>query len=1199
MSEGAAPPPRRQIGPYRVLRLLGRGSQAQVFLARRKGSRRPIALKVLAPQSDDDLARAEREVAIVRALAHPRIVRLLDAGRADDGRIYLALPRLHGETLAARVARGPLPVADVVAIGRQVADALAHAHALGIVHRDLKPSNIFLVDDEGLDARVLDFGLAGRVDASAPATPGALLGTPAYMSPEQARGDRDIDARADVWGLAAVLYECLAGAPPFHGDSVLATLYRVAFEEPPPLAAQRADVPDALWAVVRRGLSKARAARHDDMRALGVALAACAGLAASAPTVAPALDASPEPPEEVRLVTVAVAQELTDVDRFERLARDHGATVLRLARSSAVAIFGAEVTHGDEAARALQVAQTASFAAVGVGVATGHALRTVGRGAVEGLVDAAARLARHGGVTIDAATMELTRHRFVLRARGALGFEVVPDVVGQDETRPWQAPFVGRSAETAALADVALATARGPAAAVILGGAGTGKSRTLREAAARLRAHHPGARVLWARCDQLRRETPYAALREAIAAVDPLAADALSPARPAIDAQAFSDQARVAFVGVLRRLRRASLVVLVIDDALWLDEASSTLLGSLFRDPVAPPVALWLSGPPDARTALADVGMASIVCELAPLAPAAAAELVTALVGEAPEGLVVRGEGNPMFLEALALGHRSDLGREVPLTVEAAHRATLDRLDPAERELLKRASVLGRTAWLQALTDHVGAVALVGSLRRRGLIDTVARTRFEGCLEFEFRSALMADVARSLWSESELARRNALAATWLAARPDAEPAQVAQHLDRAGDAAGATEWWARAAELAARAGAVDVAHRYAARVLRPDTPVALRWRVLVAFDAALQQSGDRATQRRGLERLDALATGVDPAARCEVLWRWCHHARMVGDAARADEKGRRAIIEGGEGAHRWSVAARVELALLYADQGRLADGRAEAEAALRESPPLQDGWLEARVHHALAYVTLEEGRDFAAGLQLYLRAAEGYRRTGDLRRESIALANSAVALAQLGRFGDAIDAYDEARALALAVGNARSAAVCLEGRGSIRRCLGELEGADEDLAEALAEARRLAHPRLADAALAERVYVALAGGHPAEALRARLAEIEGVPGPGALAVRLRGRTRLGEDVTADLAQVAAVRAAHGANSLVQIELLVALWEARGGGAAEREAFAGALREYLESAADEGERRVRRRGVVRRFHVPALLLSSSD
>ncbi|MCA9712758.1 MAG: serine/threonine protein kinase, partial [Myxococcales bacterium] len=171
---------------------------------------------------------------------------------------YLVMEYVSGETLKQRVdGHGPLEVADVLRIGQQVASGLAAAHSVNLIHRDIKPSNILLVDGRPDDARLLDFGIARfRARSWTLTQPGKLIGTPAYMAPEQARGDPDIDHRADLFSLGAVLYECLTGRPAFPGEHVVAVLAKVLMESPRPISELVEDVPEVLEALVMRLLSK-------------------------------------------------------------------------------------------------------------------------------------------------------------------------------------------------------------------------------------------------------------------------------------------------------------------------------------------------------------------------------------------------------------------------------------------------------------------------------------------------------------------------------------------------------------------------------------------------------------------------------------------------------------------------------------------------------------------------------------------------------------------------------------------------------------------------------------------------------------------------------------------------------------------------------------------------------------------------------
>ena len=211
---------------YRVERQVGAGGMATVFLAHDLKHERDVAIKVLHPDLGAALG-AERflaEIKMTAKLQHPHILPLLDSGSAD-GLLYYVMPYVRGETLRARLTQeGQLPVDEAVRIARETASALEHAHRQGIVHRDIKPENILLQDGVVL---VADFGIALAVQTAGGARmtqTGLSLGTPQYMSPEQATGERIVDARSDVYALGAVTYEMLAGEPPFTGPSVQAQI---------------------------------------------------------------------------------------------------------------------------------------------------------------------------------------------------------------------------------------------------------------------------------------------------------------------------------------------------------------------------------------------------------------------------------------------------------------------------------------------------------------------------------------------------------------------------------------------------------------------------------------------------------------------------------------------------------------------------------------------------------------------------------------------------------------------------------------------------------------------------------------------------------------------------------------------------------------------------------------------------------------
>ncbi len=265
---------------YEVVGLLGRGGMGAVWLARHRRVPKKVAIKVLNQSAAGDpqaLARFRREAEIASRIGHPGIVEVLDFAMLPSGEPYLVLEHLEGESLAARLARAPLPVEDGLDVARQLGSALAAAHRQGVVHRDLKPENVFLVlrDRDGrlrADVKVLDFGISKIQGSQTLRTQEAVLvGTPQYMAPEQATGKNDqVDARSDQFALAAIVYEMVAGRPPWVAGSLAETLFQVVYEPTPPLDVP--GLPARARAAIERGLAKVPAERFPDVGAFVEAL---------------------------------------------------------------------------------------------------------------------------------------------------------------------------------------------------------------------------------------------------------------------------------------------------------------------------------------------------------------------------------------------------------------------------------------------------------------------------------------------------------------------------------------------------------------------------------------------------------------------------------------------------------------------------------------------------------------------------------------------------------------------------------------------------------------------------------------------------------------------------------------------------------------------------------------------------------------
>ena len=250
-------------GRYAFERELGRGGMATVFLARDLTREKYVAVKVLLPELAVTLGQERflREIEVGTALQHSRIVGVLDSGQAE-GLLYYVMPFVDGASLRDRLNREKqLPVDDTITIAQQVADALAYAHSKGVIHRDIKPENILL---DATGAMVADFGIARAVSVAGGETltrTGMAVGTPTYMSPEQAMGSRDVTPESDIYSLACVVYEMLAGQPPFTGPTAMALLARHSLDNVPSLKIVRGTVPDAVEDAIVRAMAKVPADR--------------------------------------------------------------------------------------------------------------------------------------------------------------------------------------------------------------------------------------------------------------------------------------------------------------------------------------------------------------------------------------------------------------------------------------------------------------------------------------------------------------------------------------------------------------------------------------------------------------------------------------------------------------------------------------------------------------------------------------------------------------------------------------------------------------------------------------------------------------------------------------------------------------------------------------------------------------------------
>jgi predicted ATPase/predicted Ser/Thr protein kinase len=1066
-----------RLGPYRVERLLGEGGMGAVYLAVGPDGER-AAVKLLRTEalsrSPSALTRFEQEAAI--RIDHPNVVRVLGAGHdPTSGLPWIAFERLEGRPLEERLREGPLAAGEAVEVARAVAEGLVPAHAAGVVHRDIKPSNLFLCADG--TTKILDFGVARVLDRDTRLTAeGGTVGTVAYFSPEQARGEAGIDARTDQWSLGVVLYEMLSGTNPFDRGEVLPTVLAILAERPPPVTAVAPHVPPAVAEVVARCLAADPADRFPDARALAAALASllplAPGASASAPTELADATAAPSiPPGEARFVAVVLADEVRAEGAVAEAIRARGGVFLPLPASQAVGVFGARTWEGDEIQRAVRAAQEARGAAGAVAVAAGRATYS-GRTGITGAVLHEARAgcdARLGGVAVSAEVARQLGSGRALRAVDGGIFELAPGEgeVASGESELPLGPMVGREAELAQLRRAAAAAfEEGRASAVLaLGPAGAGKTRLRRELRRLLeeevaeaptvlfargepldagdRAAFP-ARFLasWARARGFSGLDRSAAPEERRAAVAALVADAFgdtprarehapflgmllgvpmpSPELDAArrDARLMADRLRVALVEWLEALIAQRPVALFLEDLQWIDEATLEIIEDFVHD-LEGAALVFATARPELEERFEGflTGSGAVRIELRGLLRTEVGALAESIAGRPLDpALVARltehTGGNPLFVEQTVLvlaeqGQLDEAGGALPLprTIEAAVQGRLDHLPSLEKELCKRAAILGRPFTRDDLDvlGVLGARPTLAALVRRGLL--VARGRGRGAREYGFRSQLVQEVAYRMVAEGLRRDLHRQVAEALAAQDDdALAAEVARHLERAGDSARAAAAYARAARFAAAQGDARAVVGSAGRALELGVPAEERFALHLALAEALEALGRLEEQGPHLEQ--ALRMAPDDAGRARVLGDravWLQRAGRTDEAIETAGRAEAAARAAGD-PHALALAlGRRAFARIYAGQLEeaavdLAEAERLAEASAREVRPFAAAW-RAQLANARG--------DLGARREAYARAVELHERAGDLRRTAHAELNLADVLNRIGAYGEA------------------------------------------------------------------------------------------------------------------------------------------------------------------------------------------------
>jgi eukaryotic-like serine/threonine-protein kinase len=765
------------------------------------------AVKILAVRNISDVGRFDQEATLLQELSHPGIVRYVDHGLTLHGDPYIAMEWLEGETLDERLGRGKLAPAGVAHLAGRVLDALAAAHEHGIVHRDIKPSNLFLAGWRLFDVRIIDFGVARRVeDPKRYTRRGSTVGTPSYSSPEQARGEADIDGRADIFSLGCVLFECLTGRPPFHGPSPKEVLNRICLTPVPSLADRREDLDEDLVRLIDSMLVQDRQRRPADGRALAVRFrdiatrlgaaveAVSAGAGDPADQAGGAVGRGHPPAglslEEARVrcgLVLAYDSQTAAVDpdaELEHIGKEIGLSAEMVSSFTRMIWLRRPGSVSDQVHEMIRAASRLRAVLPGARQAVAIGRASVVAGSMHGpLCESLTALLpeQAGTVRLDETVARLIPLAAIGRGPGSVSIlrsdeGADASLIAVDSREP---PLTGRERELERLMESLAECVRSDSAHVAIyeGGAGLGKTRLARAlvSEARRAVPAPGAPPsaaggpAWAASYLLRGRRERTA--EPYAFIKPLL---LPDARLGDAAPAAARQA--AFVEHLSALLERQPVLLVCDDLQWADAPSVRLLAAALRELRQRPLLLVGFGRPElfveSPSPLFERALSYERMRLPPLSHEVGQSLLRWHRGRTTADVETyvfdRWQGNPFYLAELALvAARETL--LAPDTVLGEVEPLLAGLDEEPRRVLRAASLLGDTF------EFEGVLSLLGLKGRRALEETLA-TLVDGDLirrlgassgSFAFRNKLVRESAFSLLTGKDRQVGIARARQWL------------------------------------------------------------------------------------------------------------------------------------------------------------------------------------------------------------------------------------------------------------------------------------------------------------------------------------------------------------------------------------------------------------------------------------------------
>jgi tetratricopeptide (TPR) repeat protein/predicted Ser/Thr protein kinase len=1085
-------------GAYALREPVAEGGSSRLFRAEDLRTGQRVACKLSSAQGAAAQARFAREAALLSALDHPGIVRLLDRGD-HQGFPYLVLEWLEGSSLAAALEPGPFAPAEAIRVVQRAAEAAGELHRKGFLHGDLSPANVMLV---GPDRVVLvDLGVGQeRPD------PEDRWGTPGYMAPEQAAGEGRVDARADVFALGCLLFRCLTGRGPFLGATLAAILAKVLIEPVVPLASLVPGVDPALDALLARLLAKDPAERPPDGAAVARELAALS----AAPTGEPRRVALTR--RELRSRTVLL---LSGQDAVLAAGVNLGPPV-RLADGKLLWLLDDWSAAAERAARvALELHGRGGR---GVVVATGRAV--AGRQTPEGdAVDRAVELLQAAerapgpGPLIDEATAGLLVGRFAVE-EGPGGWWLLGESRGLSSLLGRPSPFVGRSDELRIIEETFQQTldGQGPRVLLVLGDTGAGKTRLAREW---LRQLTDRARCWIARGDPLSAGSPFGLLGQLLRSAlglrqgDPLDAHRCTlrdrtlalvgesqadrvaeflgallgipfPASVQLraareDAVLMGDQMLRAFLDWLRAEASLRPILLLLDDLQWGDLPSLRYLDAALRQ--EPGLRLMVLALADPEIDLIFPGLwgqtRPIRVELGPLTAEEGLEVARNVVGsseeQAREGLrelVERSGGHPFCREELLRARAKGGVGEDPASALAVLSGRLTGLSPEARRALRAASCFGRVFWAGGVGELMGLDPrqALEELQEEELIARRPRSRFPGEEEYAFRQALVRSAAYATLTSDDLRLGHALAGRWLERQGERDPAVLAEHFARGGEARQAANFYRIAAAQALDGNDLVGVVAQAERGLRSGAQGSLAGELRRLQAEALHWQGElESSERCAEEALERLTPGTPP---------WYLAAGLLASlSARLGHSGR--LQELGLLLHaspaippcdaRQIALAQTAIHLIFVGQVRFA----RALLADLGEPPRSDEkpGVAAWIHRARAHLATADG-DLPGGL-LWTELAVGcYRLAGDLRNTCSQLANAGSVRNEVGCYEEAEAMLREAEELAERLSLRPGRAAARLNLGITLASLGRLREAEAIERQATAEFAEMGHRRL-------------------------------------------------------------------------------------------------------------------------------------